>query len=440
MNRCRISILIAWLVISSETLTVCAVEDWNQFRGPNSNGHADAKNIPTEFGENKNIKWKIAVPGRGWSSPVVEGNQIWITTAIEKEATGEERKAMLKKATTGGMSAFSSVDLRAVCFDLSSGKKIHDIELFNLSDPPLINSLNSFASPTPLIEGDFVFLSFGSFGTACVERKSGKVIWKNKKHQIDHQTGPGSSPILYKDLLIINFDGTDDQYVAAINKQTGKDAWQARRTGKLDPRGDMKKAFATPLIAKVGDEDQLISPGADWVYGYNPQTGVELWKIKFGQLGFSNAPQPVVVDGTLFICTGFMKSRMLAIKLGSGRPADEDVIWDFRSQVPAMSTPIAVGGNLYFASDRGIATCIDAKTGGQNWQTRLSGDVSASPIYCDGHLLFSNRKGQVFVVKPGEEFNLVATNQLDSRVMATPAASGESLLVRTEKSLYHFGK
>ncbi len=416
-------------------------QNWTQFRGSNSNGHAEASSLPHEFGEEKNLKWKTSISGRAWSSPVIDGDEVWLTTAIEVEATGEDKIRMMKKAKIGGMSAFSRVRLKAICVSRKTGKIIHEKQLFDVNEPPLINTLNSFASPTPAIDREHVYCNFGAFGTVCLKREDGSIVWKNQDYKIDHQTGPGSSPLLYQGKLYLNFDGIDKQFLVALNAKDGKEIWKQDRSGQLNPRPDFKKAFTTPVVVRIDEKEQLISPGADWVYGYAPDTGKELWKVKFGErFGFSNAPQPVVSDKRVFVCTGFMRSVLLAIDLKEGKPDGEGVAWKYRQQVPCMPTPIVVDKRIYFVSDRGIATCLDVTDKSVKWQKRLGGDYSASPIFADGKLFFSDRRGSVFVLKPGDEFELLSENKLDSRVMATPAAAGNSLFIRTEKSLYHFGK
>ncbi len=432
------------------TLTICFcvsetanAQSWHQFRGPAADGSATAKNLPVQFGEQKNLDWKTKIPGRAWSSPVVADGQIWLTNAIEIEATGEQKKEKLKKSHLGGMSAYASVKLQAILIDQKTGKITAQIDLTEVKDPPLINTLNSFASPTPIIDGDSIIFNFGSFGTFCLNRKTRKTIWKNNDYKIDHQTGPGSSPFIYRDLLILNFDGIDDQFVVALEKKTGKEVWRTRRSGKLNPRPDLQKAFTTPIVIDVDGQKQLISVGADWVYAYQPESGKEIWRVKFGKLGFSNAPQPVLFGGKIMVCTGFPKSRVLAIdpkSKSANADVQRNIVWEYAKQVPCMPTPIVVKNRMYFVSDRGIVTCVNAANGKEIWQRRLGGSFSSSPIFADGKLYFCNRDGKVFVVKPGDKYQVMATNQLDSRVMATPAVVGSKILIRTEKSLYLFSK
>ena len=342
-------------------------QQWHQFRGPESNGHAVAENLPVDFNDETNCDWKVSISGQAWSSPVIADDQIWLTNAIPIRAEGKERASRMKNAPAGGASAYSQVKLFAMCFDRKSGEQLHNILLYEVNDPPLINELNSFASPTPVIAGDHLICSFGSMGTVCLNRKDGSEVWREKDHQVDHQMGPGSSPYLYGDQLLVNFDGIDQQYIVSWDQQTGEDIWQTRRSGKLNGRPDMRKAYSTPIVAEIAGQSQVISQGADWVYGYDPADGKELWKISYGALGFSNAPQPIVVGDMIYICTGYMKSQLIAIKADSQKLTDENVVWRWDKQVPAMSTPVVVDDNIYFYGDDGIATCLDRNTGDKKW-------------------------------------------------------------------------
>jgi hypothetical protein len=226
-----------------------------------------------------------------------------------------------------------------------------------------------------------------------------------------------------------------------MDKRTGNVVWKTPRSGDLHSQDSLRKAFSTPIVVSIGGADQLVSAGADWLYGYQPETGKELWKMSYGKLGFSNVPRPVYQDGMLYLCTGFARSSLFAIRLDEASGPDlEDVVWRYEKQVPTMPTPILADGRLLMVSDRGIATCLDAKTGEKQWQERLGGGFASSPILADGKVYVGNREGKVFVMRLQSTFDLVATNQMDSDIMATPAAVDEQLLIRTRKSLYRIQK
>ncbi len=409
---------------------------WTEFRGPNGSGIADAHDLPTQWSAD-NIRWRTEIAGRGWSSPVISGDEIWMTTAIETTADEATVKSRLAKATMPGLEVKASARLKALCVSCETGKLVHDVDLFDCADPPLVHPLNSLASPTPVIDGDYVYCSFGTMGTACVQRSTGAVVWRNTELKLNHETGPGSSPIIVGDLLILNCDGIDVQFIVALDKATGKIAWRRDRSGKMQTAGMMRKAFSTPTLVRFPGGPQLLSAAADWLYAYDPQSGAELWRIPYGKLGYSTVPRPVFSDGKVYICTGFNQSTLLEIECGgSDKLTAADIGWRFDSQVPTMPTPIVAEGLVFFISDRGIATCVDAESGQQIWRERLGGEYSASPILADGKLYFADRDGRVFVVAPERSFQLLATNELDSAIMATPAAVDRFFIVRTEKSLY----
>ena len=419
-----------------------ASRDWPEFRGPYGNGHAvGTLDLPTEFNDQKNLIWKRELPGRAWSSPVFIGNQIWLTTAIEHKTTPEELEALKRdQPESEGHSVFSKIDLKALRIDRESGELQATIDLFTIDRPPIIHSLNSFASPTPVCDAERVYFHFGTFGTVALNRQSGEVVWQTQDYRLEHEAGPGSSPILYRGLLIVHCDGCDQQYVVALDAETGEQVWKTDRTGKLHDSPMMKKAFCTPIIVDRGGKDEMISPGANWVYGYDPMTGNEKWKISYGQLGFSNVARPVIDGETFYVCTCFSKSKIIAIDFsGEGELTESNIKWDYKKQVPNMPSPIVVDNAIYFVNDRGIMTCLDAETGQEHWQSRLRGGFSSSPILADGKIYLGNHDGEMFVIEPNKEgLVILAENKLDGQIMASPAAIDRTLFVRTAESLYRF--
>ncbi len=398
-------------------LSACASEDWPQFRGPDGQGHSDAIGLPQTWSEIQNVKWKTAIPGEGWSSPVVFGSQIWLATALE-----------------------DGKSLRAVCVDRDSGKLVHNIEIFQVVAPAPKHALNSHASPTPVIEKGRVYFSFGMYGAACLNSDTGKILWKNTELKHDHgQNGPGSSPILYGGLFILNCDGTELRYVAALNKFTGILVWKTPRSNQINKSPELKKAYATPLIVNVNGKDQLISPGAFRVNSYEPRTGRELWFCDIP--GFSNVPRPVFGHGLVYVCTGYMNSELFAIRpFGAGDVSATHVAWKTRKQVSFKPSPLLVGDQLYMISDSGIASCLNAKTGEPVWSERLEGEYSASPIFADGAIYFFSQQGLTTVIKPDTKLNVVATNTLAAGFMASPAIAGKALFLRTKTHLYRLEK
>jgi outer membrane protein assembly factor BamB len=254
-----------------------------------------------------------------------------------------------------------------------------------------------------------------------------------------HENGPGSSPVLYQDKLIFHCDGSDVQYIVALDAKTGEIAWKTNRSGEMNSNAQLKKAYGTPIVMKVGNQDAIISPAADWLYAYHPLTGDEMWKVNYGVLGFSIVPRPVAGNGMVYMSTSFMQSEMLAMKV-DGASANPAIAWRNKKGVPKMSSPLLVGDELYMVSDNGVATCLDAKSGEALWSERLGGNVSSSPLYADGRIYIGNREGETFVFAPGREFKLLATNKLDGTIMASPAAVDNAIFLRTEKALYRIEK
>ena len=377
-------------------------QDWPEFRGPGGQGHSTERGLPLTWSETKNVKWKVALPGKGWSSPAIQGERIWLTTEADKA-------------------------LRLLCVNRNTGALLHNIELFRLKSAGALHAKNSLASPTPLLEGDKVYVHFGAHGTACLTQ-AGEIVWKTKLDYDNGQHGPGGSPVLYDDLLIVNCDGQSTQYVVALDKATGKQRWRKYREGA--------QAYATPLVVRLPAGDQIISPGAFRTFAYEPRTGKELWSVSYGD-GFSNVPRPVFGNGLVYLCTGFMQPSLLAVRVdGRGDVTKSHVAWSLKRGVSLTPSPLLVGDELYLVSDNGIATCLDAKTGTPHWQTRLGGNHSASPLYADERIYFLSEEGESVVIVPGKQFKELARNQLDGPTLASLAVAGGSIFVRSQTHLY----
>lgn len=414
--------------------------EWPQWRGPDGQGHAAATNLPVTWSEQENVTWRTELPGKGWSSPVIEGRQIWLTTAIEAPLSEEDRKERLQgNPDANQLSVSGQLSMRAQCVDRVTGKLLHDLELMVEEKPDPIHSLNSFASPSPIIENGRLYCHFGTNGTACVDAATSRVVWTNRETRIKHENGAGSTPILWGDLIIFHCDGSDLQYIVALDKRTGKIVWKTTRTGTLNKNPQLKKAYGTPIVVDVGGKDLLLSQGADWLYAYEPMTGKELWKMSYGTLGFSIVPRPVFGEGLLFISTTFMQAEMLAVRIGAGN-ATPEIVWRLKKQAPQMPSPLLVGKELYLVTDKGIVTCVDAASGKQHWTNRISGNFSSSPFFADGRIYVGNRDGLTYVFKPGMSFELLAQNQLDGQIMATPAVADSALFIRTDKAIYRIEK
>ncbi|NOT60823.1 MAG: PQQ-binding-like beta-propeller repeat protein [Acidobacteria bacterium] len=382
-------------------------DDWPEFRGPTGQGHSTERGLPVTWSETNHVKWKTPLPGKGWSSPAIQGDRVWLTTATEEGRS-----------------------LRALCIDRNTGAVLLNVEIFRLKNSAHAHQKNSHASPTPLLEGDKVYVHFGASGTACL-KNDGTVIWKTTLAYDNGQHGNGGSPVLYEDLLIVNCDGQQEQYVVALDKQTGKQRWKKFRQGA--------QAYATSLIVRLPTGDQLISPGAFRTTAYEPRTGKELWYVTYGD-GFSNVPRPVYGNGLVYLCTGFMQPSLLAVRVnepgGRGDVTKSHVAWMLKRGVSLTPSPLLVGEELYVISDNGIATCLDAQSGTVHWQQRLGGNFSASPLYADGRIYFQSEEGESVVIAPGKEFKQLAKNQIDGQTLASLAVSGGALFLRSHSHLY----
>jgi outer membrane protein assembly factor BamB len=386
--------------------------EWPQFRGRDGQGHASARGLPLRWSESENVRWKVPIPGRGWSSPVVGGGQVWLTTA-----------------TDGGRS------LRAVGLDAATGRVLHNVEVFRVETPIHVNPKNTHASPTPVLEPGRLYVHFGTLGTACVATDTGKILWTNRDLRLDHKEGPGSSPVPCGDRLLITCDGMDVQFVAALDKHTGRLAWKTPRSGIRSDDPDRRKAYTTPLVIEVAGRTQVVSVGAERASAYDAATGKEIWWVDYD--GYSNVPRPVFGRGLVFLCTGFTRPEVWAVRPdGQGDVTATHVVWRQARQAPAIPSPVLVEDVLYVVSDQGVVTARAAETGRELWSGRLAGAVSSSPVFADGRIHVCQENGQTSVLRPGPRFEVLARNSLDGRIQASPAAVGRALFLRTDRHLY----
>ena len=436
MMRSCLTLLLLSVAISS----AAASDAWPQFRGPGGEGHSPATGLPLRWSETENLAWKVATFGRGFSSPVVLDDQIWMTTAFEEAASADEaRKRLEGKEIPEQLEVDRSVTLEAHCFHRDTGELLAKVRLFHVERPDPIQAVNSYASPTPVIEPGRLYCDFGTNGTACVDTASNKILWK-RRLPLDHQVGPGSSPFVFGDLLVLVRDGCDRQYVTALEKHTGNTVWKTDRPGIDAAYPPLRKAFSTPLVIRAAGRRQMIIPGAQWVVAYDPAGGEPIWRADYRR-GFSVVPRPVFGHGMVYICTGFASQQLWAIRVdGRGDVTETHVVWKSKRQIPKRSSPLLVGGELYLVSDTGVATCFDAQTGETHWCERISGNYSASPICADGRIYFFSEQGKATVLRPGREFVKLAENHLDGRVMASPAVVGRALLLRSDTHLYRIEK
>ncbi|MCA8983177.1 MAG: PQQ-binding-like beta-propeller repeat protein [Planctomycetaceae bacterium] len=398
-----------------------SAQHWPQFRGPSGQGHAPRSHPPVKFGEEELLQWKTEIPGRGWSSPVIWENEIWVTTAV------------------GDADDPNRLRLGALGLDALSGKILHRTELFVIDHPEPIHDDNSYASPTPVIDERHLFCHFGTFGTAAVDRRTGNVLWKNESLKVEHQGGPGSSPIGYRDLLIVTCDGANAQYVVALRKQDGTQAWIRHRSAPHRPDPITHRAFSTPLLWTDNGEDLLISPAADQVHAYRPESGAEVWHVRY--TGFSNVPAPVTHEDLVFVCTGFFEPALAAIRRGgSGDVTQTHVPWFVSRGVSTLPSPIVVSGRIYALNEGGILTCLDCQTGKVIRKRRFVGNYSASPVSAGDKLYFCSEEGKITVLEPNDSLDILQVNRVNGIIKASPAVVGNRFYIRTENHLYCFAE
>lgn len=393
--------------------------DWPQFRGPAGDGHAAATNLPTTFDETKNIAWKIEIPGKGWSSPSLFNNRLYLTTAVPVDPANPDDEQ----------------SLRTLCVDATTGRILWNVEVLKPNTKEVgIHAKNSHASPTPLVENGRIYVHFGHYGTACLDL-AGKVIWKDTTHAYEPVHGNGGSPVLVDGLLIFSCDGADEPFVVALDAKTGAEKWRFARTS--DSKN--KFSFSTPTVITVNGEQQLITPGSGVVNALDPKTGQEIWQVRYGD-GYSVIPKPVFGHGLLFIATGYNAPTVIAIRPAGakGDVTDTHVVWTTTKKAIAPHTPslLLVGDELYMVSDKGIATCLDARTGRENWSERIGGNYSSSPLFADGKIYLQTEEGPAIVLAPSTTFTKLADTGFKERNLSSYAVGDNALFIRTEKHLY----
>ena len=395
--------------------------NWTHFRGSNMDGYASVEKAPLLWSDSTNIVWRVSVEGTGWSSPVVFEKQVWITSA-----------------TDDGKEFFT------MCYNLEDGNLLDQKTIFTCADPQPIHSTNSYATPTPCIEDGYVYVHYGTFGTACINTHNFEVVWKREDLKCDHMQGPASSPILYKNMLIVHLEGTEDPYVIALNKRTGETIWKSIRPKEiydtLEPV--YRKSYQTPIVINANGRELLISNGSYMCFAHDVNTGEVVWTIKYGY--DSTVSQPLYWNGLVFVNSGWIFldnkpyfTRQYAVDpTGKGDVTETHVKWMYEDEVPQIPTPVIVDGRMYMVHDRGMVTCLDAMTAKVIWKEKLKGNFNSSPIYAGGNIYFINIKGVCTIIKPGDTFQKVAENDINETVKAVPSFVHDKMVLRTDKNLY----
>lgn len=428
------------LFLNASVASASAADGWPQFRGPDGQGDASGSAIPVKWDFEEGVSWRVEVPGKGYSSPIVQGDRIWLTTAVEFEPTDEQKRQTLKGSRLEPKDfvrrqVAGRVSLRVLCFELASGELLYETVVREVESPEAIHVGNSYASPTPVIAGDRLFVHFGVNGTACLNADTGNVLWR-KSVPVFYSVGAGSSPVVYEDLLILVCDGIDQQFVVALDQQTGATVWKTERPPKRADDGQLQKAYSTPLVVHHDGSDQLVVPSAQWVVSYDPLTGKEIWRVDHGQ-GFSTIPRPVAGHGMVYICTGYGQSELLAVRLGGqGDVTDSHVAWKATRQISRNPSPLLVDDLLFVISDNGICSCFDAITGETHWQQRIGGNYSASPVLANSHVFVMSHEGAIAAIPVSREQKEPITSQAPGELKASPAIVNSSVILRSGSTLY----
>lgn len=401
-----------------------SAKEWTKFRGPTGDGHVTVKSIPLKWSDTENVKWKVSVPGKGWSSPVISKGKIYLTSAV---AEGDNQDA-----------ADVHRELRVICYDSSDGKELWDTKVFE--QKPLkrpIHHKNSHASPTPIIEDGKVYVHFGHMGSACLDLK-GKILWKNNELKYDPLHGNGGTPIIVDNLFFYSADALTNPFVVALDKNTGKVLWKKQRSETDQSR---KFSFSTPTLIRMGGRSQIISPASGAVFSYDSKTGEELWSVDYG--GWSVIPKPGVYKNMIYVGTGYERAHILGIRVdeeSKGNVTESHVEWEITKRAPNTPSFMVVDDLLYFISDGGIATCVEPLTGEIIWQERTAGPISASPVYFNGMIYFLDEQGKTTVIKAGRKFEIIAENKIKERTLASFGISEGAIYIRSEKSLFRIGE
>jgi outer membrane protein assembly factor BamB len=407
---------LAWPVLSLWLgAIVHAQSNWPEFRGPSGDGQASlTADLPTAIDQSA-VDWQTPIHGKGWSSPVIWGDQIWLTTATE-----------------------DGRQMSAICVDRHSGKIVHDVLLLENESPAFCHPSNSYATPTPVIEEGRVYVHFGSYLTACMSTADASILWQRRDLPCDHHRGPASSPILFDGKLFIALDGFDVQYVVALDKTSGETVWKRKR--EIDygtDNGDAMKAYGTAQVIIVAGQKQLVCPSAMATIAYDPSTGDPQWIVYHD--GMNASSRPLYGEGLVFLTNG-MGSMVAVHPTGHGDLSGSHVAWEDRKGVAKKSSLLLVDGLLYMNSDDGVVSCREASSGEVLWQKRAGGEYAASPIYASGKIYLFSEQGNILTVQPGREFRLLAETQLGDGFLASPAVVDDELILRSRSMLYRIKK
>lgn len=412
-----------------------AAEDWPRFRGPSGQGISSEKGLPLRWSASENVAWKTPVPGEGWSSPVVSGNRVFLTAALDRGA-----------------------DCRVLCFDARDGRLLWNAKVFD-QEPSRKEPRNSHATPTPVADGRRVYAVFGGGGIAALDFE-GNVAWVFREIRHYSRHGLGASPALHRGLLVMPYDGSnrvdapgrypdntpeerlgwqlpwDKSFVLALDAETGKERWRTFR-------GLSRIAHVTPLVLEIDGKEQIVSPAGDVIQAFDPADGRLLWTVR--SPGEGVVPSPAAGAGLLFTASGFDGTSLRAVRLGGARgdATATHIAWEHKKNVPAVPSLLYSDPWLFAVRDNGIVSCMEGRTGNGVWQQRAGKNFSASPVLAEGRIYLLEDSGETAVIEAGGEFREIARNRLadgEGPVQASMAVSGGRLFIRTARNLWALGK
>ena len=413
-TKMKIQNIVCALFLIGSLGTTLQAQDWAVFRGPDGDGVSSYRNLPVLWAADKNVAWSVAVAD-GWSSPVVAEGQVFLTSAVVQDADAEK----------------SAYDLVVASYDLDYGKLAWQTKVFVQPETaPRIHQKNSHASPTPIIHEERLYIHFGHQGTACLTL-DGKIVWKTVSVEYKPVHGNGGTPIIVNDTLVFSVDGAATTKVVALGLEDGNPRWTFDRESNA-PR---KFSFSTPALIEVDGSQQIVSPGSDVVHGLDAKTGEMIWKVTYD--GYSVIPKPVLHNGLLYVCTSYNTPWIYCIDpSGKGDVTETHVKWSHQKQVPHTPSIIVRDELIYMVSDRGIGSCLEAKTGEVVWQERIGGNYSASPVYANGLIYLQSEQGDATVIEASRDFKVVSKNTFGERTLASYGVANGTLLIRTSEKLY----
>jgi outer membrane protein assembly factor BamB len=404
------------LACISFATSLAQADDWPEFRGPLQNGIAENATPPLNWSQDKNIVWRQEMPGEGWSSPVVYKGSVYLTTALIDEE---------KKPTS----------LRVLRVDAATGDILWNAEAITWSGESTKHVKNGYASPTPIVYDDRVYVHFGPRATACLDTE-GKVLWRQMDLAYIVRHGSGGSPVLHDNKLIFTCDDLTTPFIVALDVKSGNVIWRTDR----ETTARNKDSFCTPIIINDKKRKLVVSPGAGMVGAYDVEDGKEVWHVRYGN-GFSVVPRPLVAHGMIFMATGTNGVGVMAVRPGGrGDVTDTHVVWEKFEGWPETPSMLIIGDELYYVSDKGEFSCVDAVTGELHWRERIRGRITASPVYAKGRIYTTTERGKTVVVKASKEYKILAENNLFEDILASLALSGSAVFIRTEDALYRIEK